>query len=114
MDRRTVSLHIAGQSYKVVSTAADADLQRLAGVVSLKLAEVSPRPGTIPPQAMLLAAMALAHELEVERAKRQALEAKARDMMQRVLVRLDEALDEGPPGDVQANPSETDSLDADE
>lgn len=97
MDRRTVNLHIAGQSYKVVSSAAESDLQRLAGVVSVKLAEVSPRPGTVPPQAMLLAAIALAHELEEERAKRQALEAKARDMMQRVLVRLDEALEDGEP-----------------
>ena len=97
MDRRTVNLHIAGQSYKVVSSAAESDLQRLAGVVSVKLAEVSPRPGTVPPQAMLLAAIALAHELEEEHAKRQALEAKARDMMQRVLVRLDEALEDGEP-----------------
>ncbi len=98
MDRRTVSLQIAGQSYKVVSSAPECDLQRLAGVVSLKLAEVSPRPGTVPPQAMLLAAIALAHELEEERSKRQALEVKARDMMQRVLVRLDEAI-EGDRGD---------------
>jgi cell division protein ZapA len=94
MDRRTVSLHVAGQSYRVITTAPEGDLQRLAGIVGSKLAEVSPRPGAIPPQAMLLAAIALAHELEEERSRRQALELRARDMMRRVLVRLDETIGE--------------------
>ena len=95
MDRRTVALQIAGQSYKVVSTAAEPDLHRLAATVTAKLAEVSPRKGTAPPQAMLLAAMALAHELEEERAKREALERRARDLLRRVLVRIDDALEHG-------------------
>ncbi len=93
MDRRTVALQIAGQSYKVVSTAAEPDLHRLAATVTAKLAEVSPRKGPAPPQAMLLAAMALAHELEEERAKREALERRARDLLRRVLVRIDDALE---------------------
>ena len=42
---------------------------------------------------MLLAAIALAHELEQERARRVAVERKARDMLRRVLVRIDDALD---------------------
>ena len=93
MDRRTVALQIAGQSYKVVSTAAESDLQRLAATVNAKLAEVSPRGRAAPPQAMLLAAIALAHELEEERAKREALERRARDLLRRVLVRIDDALE---------------------
>ena len=93
MDRRTVQLQVAGQSYKVVSTAPEADLQRLAATVDAKIAEVVPKGRAIPPQAMLLAAIALAHDLEEERAKREALERRMRDVLRRVLVRIDDALE---------------------
>lgn len=93
MERRTVSLRIAGQIYKVVTTAPDSELHQLASVVDGKLAEVAPRGGHVPPQAMLLAAMALAHELEEERSKRRELEERARGLMRRVLGRLDDALE---------------------
>jgi len=93
MDRRTVQLRVAGQSYKVVSTAPESDLQRLAATVDAKVAEVVPRGRAVAPQAMLLAAIALAHELEEERAKREALERKTRDVLRRVLVRIDDALE---------------------
>jgi cell division protein ZapA len=93
MDRRTVQLRVAGQSYKVVSTAPESDLQRLAATVDAKVAEVVPRGRAVSPQAMLLAAIALAHELEEERAKREALERKTRDVLRRVLVRIDDALE---------------------
>ena len=93
MDRRTVQLQIAGQSYKVVSTAPDTELQRLAAAVDAKVAQVVPRGRPAPPQAMLLAAIALAYELEEERAKREALERRTRDVLRRVLVRIDDALE---------------------
>jgi cell division protein ZapA len=93
MDRRTVQLQVAGQSYKVVSTAPEADLQRLAAAVDAKVAEVVPRGRAAPPQAMLLAAIALAHELEEERSRREALERRTRDVLRRVLVRIDDALE---------------------
>lgn len=93
MDRRTVQLQIAGQSYKVVSSANESDLLRLAATVSAKLAEVVPRGKPVPPQAMLLAAISLAHELETERGRREALERRSRDLLRRVLVRLDDALE---------------------
>ncbi len=95
MERRTIALQIAGQSYKVVSSAAEPALHRLAATVTAKLTEVAPRKGTPAPQAMLLAAMALAHELEEERAKRDALERRTRDLLRRVLVRIDDALEHG-------------------
>ena len=95
MDRRTVQLHIAGQSYRVVSSAPDDELQHLAGVVNDKLAEVVPAGRAVPPQAMLLAAMALAHELDSERARREALERKTRDLLRRVLMRIDDAFEPG-------------------
>lgn len=109
MDRRTVALQIAGQSYKVVSTAAESDLHRLAATVTAKLAEVAPRNRPAPPQAMLLAAMALAHEVEEERAKREALERRTRDLLRRVLVRVDDALEHSEPGEAAEDELEGDS-----
>ena len=93
MDRRTVRVSIAGQQYKVVSSAAETDLQRLASKVDSKVAEVTPRGRPTTPQSMLLAAIALAHELEEERAKRESLERRTRDVLRRVLVRIDDVLD---------------------
>ena len=44
-------------------------------------------------QTLLLAAMALAHDLESERAARDDLEKRTRDMLRRVMVRIDDALE---------------------
>jgi cell division protein ZapA len=89
---RPVQLRVAGQSYRVVSSASEEDLQRLADTVSAKVAELSPR-NKAAPQAVLLAAISLAHELEEERARRVSLERRARDVLRRVLVRIDDVMD---------------------
>lgn len=91
MDGRAVQLEVAGQRYKVVSSASEEELQRLADAVSTKVAEVTPA-GKAAPQAVLLAAMALAHELEEERTRRAEVEQRVRDMLRRVLVGIDDAL----------------------
>jgi cell division protein ZapA len=93
VDRRTVELRIAGQSYRVVSSAPEEDLKRLALVVGAKLAELVPKGRPVPPQAMLLAAMALAHEVEAARGERESLERRTRDLLRRALVRIDDALE---------------------
>jgi cell division protein ZapA len=93
MERRTIELHIGGQKYRVVSSAGEAELHRLAGIVGAKLREVAPSGGPQPAQAMLLAAIALAHEAETERGRRESLEGRTRDVLRRMLVRIDEALD---------------------
>jgi cell division protein ZapA len=93
MERRSIDLRIAGQSYKVVSSAPREELQHLAQMVEAKLAEIGPRGGRPQPQAILLAAMALAHEVEQERGKRDSLERRTRDLLRRVLVRIDDALE---------------------
>lgn len=93
MDSRPVSIQIAGQSYKVVSSASDEELQRLAATVNAKVSELTPAGRAPSTQAVLLAAMALAHELEEERAKRRSLERRAKDMLRRVLGRIDDALE---------------------
>lgn len=96
MDGRAVSLRIAGQSYKVVSSASEEELHRLAETVSAKVAELTPDGRAVAPQAMILAAIALAHELEQERARRISLERRAKDMLRRVLGRIDDALNCAP------------------
>jgi cell division protein ZapA len=61
-------------------------------MVEEKLAELGPR-GRAQPQALLLAAMALAHEVEAERDRRESVERRTRDLMRRMLVRIDDALE---------------------
>jgi cell division protein ZapA len=86
-----------------VSSAPADELQRLAEVVEAKLSEIAPR-GKAQPQALLLAAMALAHEVETERDRRESLERRTRDLMRRMLVRIDDAIE--PFEQADAAPSE--------
>jgi cell division protein ZapA len=98
MDRRTVELRIAGQTVRVVSSADESELERLAMVVSSKLTEVAP--GRAPaPHAALLAALALAHEVDAERRRREAVEGRTRDLLARLLGRIDATLAAGEAAD---------------
>jgi cell division protein ZapA len=90
---RTVELRIAGQSYRVVSSEPEEELQRLAAVVNAKLVEVVGKGKGAPPQAILLAAIALAHELEAERGRHRGFERRTKDLLSRVLARIDDALE---------------------
>lgn len=92
-DRRTVQLEIAGQSYRVVSSASESELRRLAAVVEEKILAMSPRNRPPPAQAVLLAAIALAHDLEEERGLRAGLERRTRDLLRRALGRIELVLD---------------------
>jgi cell division protein ZapA len=105
MERRTVQLRLAGQTYRVVTTASDAELKRFASMIEDKLSAL-PRGKALHPQALLLATLALAHDLEEERARTQRIETRAKETLARLVERIDAALDEG--GDeaqVQAPPS---------
>ena len=93
MDRRTVQIRVAGQTHKVVSTAEQGELNRLAATVDAKVSEIS-RGRANHPQGVLLAALALAHELEEERNRREALERRTRDLLRRVLLRIDDAIED--------------------
>jgi cell division protein ZapA len=92
MAGRTVHLRVGGQTYRVMTSASDEELQRLAAVVDQKLADVVPPGRAVTPQAMLLAAMALAHDLEAERTRSDAIKAKARVAFGRMIERVDAAL----------------------
>lgn len=92
MAGRTVQLRVGGQTYRVVTSASDEELQRLAAVVDQKLAAVVPAGRQVTPQAMLLAAMALAHDLEEERARSSTVTQRARGAVGRMIERVDAAL----------------------
>ena len=89
-----VELTVGGKTYRVVANAEESMLHRLAEVVDAKLREVTAPGRPIPTQALLLAAMSLAHDLEEERAKRQAVETRSRERLSAMLQRIDAALEE--------------------
>jgi len=100
MERRTVQLRLAGQTYRVVTTAADAELKRFVAMIEEKLSAM-PRGKALHPQALLLATLALANDLEEERTRSQRIEARAKETLARLLERIDAALDEGAGDDAQ-------------
>jgi len=93
MSGAPVELKVAGHTYRVVASAEKEVLHRLAAIVDAKVNEVTVPGRQVSPQAVLLAAISLAHELEEERAKRVRLEQRAREMFGMLLERVDEALE---------------------
>jgi len=92
MGGRTVQLRVGGQTYRVVTSATDDELDRLRLLVEDKLAQVAPPGRPVNPQALLLAALALAHDLEEERARYDDRMAKTRIAFGKMLERVDAAL----------------------
>ncbi len=89
-----VELVIAGTRYRVVSSASRDELHRLAALVDEKIGALVPPDKPVTPQAMLLAAMAFAHDAEQARAAAAASLARAKALLGSTLGRVDEALDE--------------------
>jgi cell division protein ZapA len=94
MGEAAVQLKVAGKTYQVVTSAAEDELQRLARKVEAALAGVIPDGRQPSPQALVLAAITLAHELEQERAKRVAAENRHREVLTSLLGRVDRVLSE--------------------
>lgn len=94
MAGRTVELTVAGETCRVVTTADEDELQRLAAVVEDKLSDVLQPGRPVTTKAMLLCAVALAHDLEEQRARADALARRATSGLNGLLERVDEALDE--------------------
>ncbi len=93
MMRPAVEVSVGGQSYRLVASSGEQTLQRYAGVVNERLRALTGTDRTSHPQAMLLVAMALAHDLEQERAQRRADLDGAEAMLRQLLERVNEALD---------------------
>jgi cell division protein ZapA len=92
MAARPVELRVGGQSYRVVSSASAEDLERLATVVDEKLTSLVPPGKPLSPQSLLLVAMALAHDVEVERAKAERVRSHSRSALRTMLGEVEETL----------------------
>jgi len=88
-----VELKVGGQTYRVVASAEETELKRLADLVDTRLRSMSAPGRPISPQALLLAAISLAHDLEEEKRKRSQLEARSKEMLKSVLARIDAAIE---------------------
>ena len=90
-----VELKVGGQTYRVVASAEESELKRLADLVDARLRSMSAPGRPISPQSLLLAAISLAHDLEEEKRKRAQLETRSKEMLRSVLSRIDAALEAG-------------------
>lgn len=90
-----MQLRLAGQTYRVLTTADDAELKRFVSMIEEKLSAMQPRGKALHPQALLLATLALANDLEEERARSQRIETRAKETLARLVERIDAVLDEG-------------------
>jgi cell division protein ZapA len=93
MMRAAVEVHVGGQLYRLVASSGEQTVQRYAGVVNDRLRELTGSERTSHPQAMLLVAMALAHDLEQEREQRAAERSNTEELLRQLLGRVNEALD---------------------
>src|ERR1700733_7154321 len=93
MPKGPVELRVGGQTYRVVATAEEADLHRLADVVDERLRKLTAPGRSVSPQSLLLAALSLAHDLEDERNRRLRSEQRAREMLSSLVSRIDAALE---------------------
>lgn len=93
MARPAVEVNVGGQLYRLVASAGEQSIQRYAGVVNERLRELTGGERQAHPQAMLLVAMALAHDLEEERSRRLEARAQAEAMLREMLQRVNAALD---------------------
>jgi cell division protein ZapA len=93
MSGAPVELRVGGQTYRVVASADEQELRRLAGIVDTRLRELTTPGRQISPQALLLVALALAHDLEEERERRVTVERRWREKLTVMLQRIDAALD---------------------
>lgn len=93
MSGSPVELRVGGQTYRVVTSAGEDELRRLADVVDTKLRELTAPGRQIAPQSLLLAAIALAHDLEQERERRKQTEQRCKEKLHSVIERIDSALE---------------------
>jgi cell division protein ZapA len=93
MVRPAVEVNVGGQLYRLVASSGEQSVQRYAGLVNERLRELTGSDRPAHPQAMLLVAMALAHDLEEERARSAALREQAEAMLRGLLERVNAALD---------------------
>lgn len=92
MGSRAVDLKVAGMTCRVVTSAADDELAALAGMVEQRIAGVLKPGRPVTTQAILLAAISLANEVNEERARTRAVADRARTTLARLIDRVDDVL----------------------
>ena len=97
MSADPVELRVGGQVYRVVASASEEDLKRLAAVVDARLRQVTPPGRQVTPQSLLLAAISLANDLEEERSRTAKLAARSREMLGSIMTRIDAAISTSAP-----------------
>ncbi|MCC6644188.1 MAG: cell division protein ZapA [Polyangiaceae bacterium] len=120
------SISIGGSTYQVYADLPPADLARLSAVVDARLRELLPKGKSATPQTFLLVALSFAHDGELAREaakeaeaksaeleeavdeeieRRRALEAETRDLLRRVLSRIDLALEDDEGDEAEDRPA---------
>ncbi|MBW2459807.1 MAG: cell division protein ZapA [Deltaproteobacteria bacterium] len=94
MANKAVELNVAGQRCRVVTTASEPELQELVALVEDKIAAVLGKGRPVNTQALLLAAIALAHDLKEQRDRATAITGKAKLSLSGLLTRVDTALEQ--------------------
>ena len=103
--RSPVELRVGGHTYRVIASTDEVELQRLASVVDERLRQIMGPQRQLSPQALLLAAISLAHDLEQERERSANLKARSAEMLGQLLARIDSALDAVQPPPPAVTPS---------
>jgi len=91
---QAVEVQVGGRTYRLLATEDAATLQRLAHLVDDRLRELAGSARPVAPQALLLAALSLAHDLEQEQTRRREQERRSRHLLSSVLQRIDAAVEE--------------------
>lgn len=94
MERRTVQLRVGGQCFRVVTTASEEELSRCSAMLDAKIDQVAGRTRSLSPQTIVLAALGLAHDLDVERARARGLEGALRTRVAEMLEAVEASLGE--------------------
>ncbi len=92
MGSAPVELRVGGQSYRVLSSASPSELKRLAAVVDEKLSQMVPAGRAVTPQAMLLVAIALAHDVEQERERTVRMQERSRGALGELLREVEDTM----------------------
>ena len=93
MANRSVELTVAGTSCRVVSTADEDELRDLAAMVEEKLGGLVKTGRPLTTQSALLAAVALAHDVQEQKSRADRIAARAKEALGGLLDRVDTALE---------------------
>ena len=92
MARPPVEVMVGGQSYRLVASADEQTLRLCARIVDERLSEMTGHDRSAPPQALLLVALSLAHDLEEERERHARHTEGLEQNLRRLLGTVDQAL----------------------